>query len=522
MDLREVRANLADFRAAGSAAEYHSVDVTDETALTALIDDVKRRHRRIDGIVHGAGVIEDKLLVDKQSDSWSRVVDTKVIGLLLLQKLVDPAALKFFTVFSSVAGRYGNSGQSDYATANELMNRLCVALQARWGSAVAVSALCWGPWGPTKFGPGMVTAETEKKFEQRGVYLVSAALGRRLFREELARSNGTPVEVICGQGPWESEETRRGSVRASAPPPTTSGLGPLLGDADVLTRPTGEKVLRVRLDSSEHALLQDHAVDGRLTLLPAAALELLAEAARSVWPRWCIAEVREFRLLQPIELHDGLCDLQIHLSPPPYGSSEGFDVSASLEVESGVDRSQMHAQCVLRMELTLPAGLAVPRGVHAEKSLAVSVAYGEWLSRGTRLQVIEVIDGFSATGASAQARGTRPAQWMADGGAGHWLFDPALLDAAAQLVALWARSYGDETAASARYGRIVRYRDELPARMHMEFTRIGSPDPQVIRGNVVFFDGDGSPLLAIEDLDSTLIARPNAAADTAVAETLLA
>ena len=203
LELRELRANLADFRAAGAAVEYHSVDVIDEAALGALIADIRLRYQRIDGVVHGAGVIEDKLLVDKSSDSWSRVVETKLIGLLLLQKLVDPADLKFFIVFSSVAGRYGNSGQSDYANANELMNRLCVALQARWGAGVAVSALCWGPWGRTKYGAGMVTPETEAKFEKRGVFLVSAELGRRLFRDELARCDGTPVEVICGQGPWE-------------------------------------------------------------------------------------------------------------------------------------------------------------------------------------------------------------------------------------------------------------------------------------------------------------------------------
>ena len=141
LDQREMRANLADFRAAGAAVEYHSVDVTDEHAVRALFDDVQQRLGPIAGVVHGAGVIEDKLLADKQGASWSRVVDTKVIGLLNLQKAVDPATLKFFSVFSSVAGRYGNSGQSDYATANELMNRVCNSLQARWGDRVAVSAL---------------------------------------------------------------------------------------------------------------------------------------------------------------------------------------------------------------------------------------------------------------------------------------------------------------------------------------------------------------------------------------------
>lgn len=227
--LREMRANVTDLRAAGASVEYHAIDVTDEQGVSALVEDVTRRHGRIDGVVHGAGVIEDKLLADKQSDSWSRVVDTKVIGLLLLQKFVDPAQLKFFTVFSSVAGRYGNSGQSDYATANELMNRLCIALQARWEQRVAVSALCWGPWGATKFGAGMVTAETEAKFAAQGVHLVSASLGRRLFRQELACAMATPVEVICGEALWDSREAELGVIRQASAPTDAAPAGPLIG-----------------------------------------------------------------------------------------------------------------------------------------------------------------------------------------------------------------------------------------------------------------------------------------------------
>ena len=56
--------------------------------MASLFGDLYARHGRIDGVVHGAGVIEDKLLADKTSDSWSRVVDTKVVGLLLLARHV--------------------------------------------------------------------------------------------------------------------------------------------------------------------------------------------------------------------------------------------------------------------------------------------------------------------------------------------------------------------------------------------------------------------------------------------------
>jgi len=511
---REMRANLADFRAAGANVEYHAVDVTDEAAVRGLLDGIKARLGRVDGIVHGAGVIEDRRLADKHSDSWSRVVETKVIGALLLQKFVDPAALKFFTVFSSVAGRYGNSGQSDYATANELMNRLCLSLQARWGERVAVSALCWGPWGATRFGAGMVTADTEAKFAAKGVRLVSAALGRRLFREELVRVDGTPVEVICGEAPWEDHEAARGVIRLRAPAPE---LGPLLGRTQPVARPTGERVLPLRLDPSRHLYLQDHALDGKMVLPAAAALAVMAEAVAALWPGWRVVEVREHHLLKGVEVGAEGRDLQILLQPPPYGSSEGFDVSASLQSDLGNGRALNHYRCVVRLEQTLPLPTPSPRTIHDDKALAVAKAYGEWLFHGPRFQVIEDIEGLSPAGSGARVRSSQPVEWLAAPASdtAHWLFDPALLDAAAQMAWLWARAYRDESALPTRFGRVVRYRDQVPARLHMEYERVAVTDATLIRGNIVFTDDRGETVMAIEELDSVASASLNRLGGTA-------
>lgn len=514
LDQREMRANVADFEAAGAAVEYHAVDVTDEGAIRALLDDVRARHGRLDGVVHGAGVIEDKRLADKASDSWSRVVETKVIGALLLQKHIDPAALKFFTVFSSVAGRYGNSGQSDYATGNELMNRLCTALQARWGDRVAVSALCWGPWGATKFGAGMVTAETEAKFAEKGVRLVSAALGRRLFRQELARAAGTPVEVICGEAPWDEREAALGAIRSA---PQAPELGPLLGHAQPVAHPTGERVLALHLDPSRHLYLQEHALDARMVLPAAVALELMAEGVRALWPQWQVVEVRELKLLKGVDMDRGGRDLQLFVSPPPYGSAEGFDVSVALQSDLGAGRALSHYRCVVRAEQALPTAVPAPRGVHDDKTLSVAKAYGEWLFHGPRFQVIERIAGLSPAGAGATVRASHPREWLAGRGAdaSGWLFDPALLDAAAQMAWLWARAYRDESALPTRIGRVVRYRDVFPPRMHMEYARVESADPALIRGNAVFFDEHGVPVLALEELDSIASAALNRLGGTA-------
>ena len=347
--LREMRANIADFSGAGAAVEYHAIDVTDEAAMSSLLEGLYQRHGRVDGVVHGAGVIEDKRLADKASDSWSRVVDTKVIGLLLLAKYLRPESLRFLSVFSSVAGRYGNSGQSDYATANELMNRICAQLQSRWGESVNVHALCWGPWGATKFGAGMVTSDTEAKFAEKGVTLVSAQEGRRRFVEELAHAAGGPVEVVCGAGPWEMHEAGIGTIRMQAAAPEGPPIGPLLGSATVSTRPMGDQVVALRLDG-RHLYLQEHAIDGTPVLPAAAALELLAEAATALWPGWKVVEVRDFKLMKGVDLKEPTRQLQIVISPPPYGSSEGFEVNASLQTDLGQGRALTHYRAVVRLE----------------------------------------------------------------------------------------------------------------------------------------------------------------------------
>ncbi|BAL96452.1 type I polyketide synthase [Rubrivivax gelatinosus] len=515
LGLREMRANIADFRASGAAVEYHAVDVTDEGSMRALLDGVYARHGRLDGVVHGAGVIEDKLIAEKSTASWRRVVDTKVVGLLLLQKWLRPESLKFLTVFSSVAGRYGNSGQGDYATANELMNRICEHLRGRWDGRVAVSALCWGPWGPTKFGAGMVTAETEAKFAAKGVTLVSAAVGRKLFADEISRPAGGPVEVVCGAGPWERHEAEIGAWRKRAP--EGPELGALLGAARVLDAGRGEQVVALRLDVARHLYLQEHVIDATPVLPAAAALEITAEAAATLWPGWKVVEMREFRLMKGVELKEPARALRVLVSPPPYGSSEGFEVVAALQSELAAGRFITHYKGVVRLEQQLPAGERVVPRPHREKSLTVERAYGEWLFHGPRFQVIEGFDGLSQQGAGTAVRSTHPSAWLrgVPADAAGWVFDPALLDAAAQMAWLWARAFRDESALPAKFGRVVRYAERFPERLRMEYERIPSDDPTLIRANVVFSDERGEPVMLIEELESIASAALNRLGGTA-------
>jgi len=55
----EIARTLAELRSSGIDATYHTCDVTDPEAVRAIMGEVASRYGKIDGIIHGAGVLRD-------------------------------------------------------------------------------------------------------------------------------------------------------------------------------------------------------------------------------------------------------------------------------------------------------------------------------------------------------------------------------------------------------------------------------------------------------------------------------
>ncbi len=158
---REVRENLELLRRAGSTVDYAQADVRDPAALSRVLEGWRARYGEPAGLIHGAGLIKDKLIRQKTVESFDRVLETKLYGALNLIRLVQANSLKFTVIFSSIAGRFGNVGQSDYAAANEILNKLAHWLDRR--SKGRVLSVIWGPWS----GVGMVS-QLEQHLGRRG------------------------------------------------------------------------------------------------------------------------------------------------------------------------------------------------------------------------------------------------------------------------------------------------------------------------------------------------------------------
>jgi acyl transferase domain-containing protein/NAD(P)-dependent dehydrogenase (short-subunit alcohol dehydrogenase family) len=208
---REIRATLTALTGRAASVHYTPVDVRDPAAVAALVTDVYRRHDRLDGIVHGAGVLADGLLIDKTPEAFTRVWQTKVDAARALAGSAR-ADLRFLVLFGSVSGVFGNRGQADYAAANDALDtlaRIWSQGSCSPGNQVRVLAIDWGPWAPPSDGTGMVSTELIREYVRRGIGLIDPADGVACLFAELAGGSDPQVVYMCAD-PAAFEAQRNG------------------------------------------------------------------------------------------------------------------------------------------------------------------------------------------------------------------------------------------------------------------------------------------------------------------------
>jgi acyl transferase domain-containing protein/NAD(P)-dependent dehydrogenase (short-subunit alcohol dehydrogenase family)/acyl carrier protein len=205
---REIVQSIESLRRTGAKVEYHSVDVRQEVAFGELIDRIYGEHGRLDVVIHGAGIIEDKLIRDKTPESFDRVVHTKADSAFLLSRKLRPENLQCLLLMSSVTAAFGNRAQADYAAANGIMNGLAVLLSAQWPAHVV--AMNWGPWGSS----GMVSEEVRQQFLSRGIQMVPLDGGALAALREIEAGPSSDPLVAMGEGPWREIALPAGTPRA--------------------------------------------------------------------------------------------------------------------------------------------------------------------------------------------------------------------------------------------------------------------------------------------------------------------
>ncbi|MEA3142822.1 MAG: hypothetical protein QOG31_146, partial [Thermoplasmata archaeon] len=142
----EVHRNLARLQDAGATVLYAPIDVTDAKAVAEAVAWARSQWGRIDGVIHAAGVEISKDIASKDRAQFDAVFNVKAKGWDALMAATRDDKLEALMAFGSVAGRFGNLGQTDYSAANEYLAKAVKAEAVRRKSLVG-STIAWGPWG---------------------------------------------------------------------------------------------------------------------------------------------------------------------------------------------------------------------------------------------------------------------------------------------------------------------------------------------------------------------------------------
>jgi acyl transferase domain-containing protein/NADP-dependent 3-hydroxy acid dehydrogenase YdfG/acyl carrier protein len=396
---REIRATLERLRAAGSIAEYLACDATDLAGVAAALAQVRERLGPITALVHGAGVLADKLIAEKTPEQFARVFDTKVRGLQVLLEATAADALDVVVLFSSVAGRFGNRGQADYAMANEVLNKVAQAEFRRRGGRCLVRSINWGPWDG-----GMVTPALREHFRAQGVGLIPHDEGATAFVRECAGAAAAgDVEVVIGAGRLD------------------------------LAADPGQPSHRVEIVVSveRYPFLRDHVVKGKYVVPLALVAEWFFQAALLARPESTLRSLRDVQVMKAVLLEDAADDHRLlELTARPRA-----DGTVDLRIaEARTGRAQYSAVADYRDGVTAPLAAAGRRSTDwREFGFKAAEVYNGRLFHGPEFQVILDLGGWSRESAALTLE-NRP---LSGPDPLAWRIGPALLDGALQAAVLW-------------------------------------------------------------------------------------
>ncbi len=185
----------------GCRVYYYSCDVNDRAYLTETMERIRREVGPVRGIVHGAGLLADCKIWNKDMARFRMVLDTKYAGLNNILSCVDPAQLKLVVSFSSVAGYFGNDGQMDYAAGNEFLDKFGHWFRKKYPDCKSVT-INWGAWDG-----GMMDYIYRKTLTEKGYVLIPMEVGANYFANEVL--NGLPYgQVLIANNDKPVDATR--------------------------------------------------------------------------------------------------------------------------------------------------------------------------------------------------------------------------------------------------------------------------------------------------------------------------
>jgi len=475
---REIFDNLEQLKKRGVRVSYYSVDIRSRKAVKAVYTKVRSVYGPVTGIIHGAGVLEDRLIIDKTPEQFEKVFDTKVKGFKTLLEVIGDNDLKFIVIFSSIAARTGNIGQVDYAAANEVLNKLAQQESiARPGCRIV--SINWGPWDG-----GMVTESLKKEFNNRGIALIPVDKGADFMIRELSLEPGSPVEVVIGAN-------------------ITSKADNLPDTAEELSLSFKQEV-----DIQKFPVLQSHMLAGKAVVPFALMAEWFGHGALHANPGLLLHGLDNMRLLNGIKLENDTKIIRL-MAGSVKKNGTMFELNVELKNgirENGKDLVHSRARAVLTSGYVKPPDyIKTKENDNKPYTKTIDDVYEQVLFHGDKLHGLKNIVSLSSSGIVAEvASAPSPADWITEPLRSRWIADPLVLDSAFQMATLWCYEEKGVVSLPSYAASYRQYRKKFPSNGITVILQVKDVTIHKMTGNFIFLDSKEEIIATLTGYESVM------------------
>lgn len=474
----EITRALQAIKQAGGQAEYLSVDVTDGTALGAALPAAIQRLGPVQGIIHGAGSLADKLIERKTIEDFERVYDVKIKGLENLLACVPMNELDYLILFSSVAGFYGNIGQADYAIANEILNKTAHLLKRAY-PACHIVAINWGPWDG-----GMVTPALKQYFADHQIEVIPVEVGAQMLIRELEHPHPTP-QVVIGS-PIQMVRRKPDSAMRSYR-------------------------MRRKLIEEANPFLYDHIV-GEHAVLPAVfGVSWITNTCEQLYPGYTFHCCQDYKVLKGIVFDESLAEsYTLDIKEVNRGDPDEIGFEALIWSETPEKRQRFHYSGKITLRRHLPDALVYsPCDLTDSLGMSGEQLYQDGtLFHGPCFQGVEHVLNMSANSLTMRCR------WpmLTEEHQGQFplhTFNPYLADIQFQCMLIWLRNFYQASGMPLWADTIEHFRSIPRAERFYVSMNVQSSSQSKLIAQVMIHDQDGRIYMRVNGAGVTVSTRLN-------------
>jgi len=467
---REISRNLEKLRQNGTSAFYFSADIRKPEQLNRVLDDVRSAHGHIKAIIHGAGVLEDRLIKDKTINQFERVFDTKVKGLFTLLESTKNDNLRYLVLFSSIAARIGNRGQVDYAMANEVLNKIA-RKESLLRPDCRVVSINWGPWDG-----GMVTPSLKREFKKNKIELIPRDAGSMCMLYEMIGDKNHPAEIVIGANIIPAEEKL-------------------------------SLTFKREIDVKQYPVLESHILDGSPVVPFALMTEWLGHGALHNNPGLFLYGLDDIRILNGIKLeHNKKLIRLMSGKPRKKGSIFEVDVEIRDGIKSGIEVIHTRAKAILTDKFSQPPNLDISAYMGSKAySRSMDEIYDKILFHGVALRGIKEIISCSSKGMLARiSSAPSPVKWMKEPLRNKWIGDPLVLDSAFQMAIIWCFEEMGVVSLPTYSASYRQYRNKFPSDGVTALLEVREVTKRKFKGDFTFLDLNNVVVAQLTGYEATM------------------